>query len=228
MNTDQPSVFIAGLRIDEPVTTLADLAISLVCFYAFFRLRTMVRKQPPDQYLWFYFLGMGIAAAMGGIIGHGLMYRFPEEWKLPGWLISMVSISLIGRAMIERVRNIVSKRLRKTLATSDMLLLLTLMTLTVLTLDFFYAGLYILCGLLGVTGSLNACMYARNRDPGSRQFLYAVGISVLGSLIFLIGWNPHPWFNHFDACHTLLVAASVFLFRGSRIIFLKQDLARNS
>ena len=51
MVTEQPSIFIYGLRLDEPVTTITDLIFSAVCFYAYFRLTKLAERQILHQYL---------------------------------------------------------------------------------------------------------------------------------------------------------------------------------
>ncbi len=72
----QPSINLAGFRIDEPMTTLTDLVVSAVCFYAFYKLHK--KNLPGRTQLFFrlYFLTMGIATGIGGLIGHGFLYLF--------------------------------------------------------------------------------------------------------------------------------------------------------
>ncbi|MFP4025592.1 MAG: DUF6962 family protein, partial [Thiohalospira sp.] len=66
---EQPSIFIHNIRIDEPVTTLTDLMVSAVCIYAFFKLNKIPLHNKVHLYLRYYFLSMGIATAIGGIVG---------------------------------------------------------------------------------------------------------------------------------------------------------------
>ncbi len=218
MIPEQPSIFIGTIRLDEPVTTVTDLIISAVCFYAFFRLSRIARKQPLHQYLRFYFLSMGIATGIGGIIGHGFLYLFSFAWKLPGWLTSMVSIALIERASIEQARKLISPKLGRALAILNIIELLTFMTITFSTLNFFFVEVHTTYGLLIVVASLNIFIYSRTRDPGARLFLVAVGFSAMGALVFMNQWSLHQWFNYFDLSHVLLTIAAVFFYRGSRVI----------
>lgn len=220
MAADQPSIHIYGIRIDEPVTTATDLLISLVCFYAFFRLGKIARKEPLHQYLRIYFVSMGLATAIGGIIGHGFLYAFSFAWKLPGWLTSMISIAMIERASIEQAKKLIPKKLGRWLAALNIVELVTFMVLTFSTLNFFFVEVHTTYGLLLVVGSLNIFIYVRTRNPGSRLFLWAVGFSAAGALVFMNQWSIHKWFNYFDLSHVLLTAAAILFYRGSRLIML--------
>jgi len=217
---EQPSIFIFGLRLDEPVTTITDLFISAVCFYAYFRLTKLAERQKLHQFLRFYFLSIGIATFVGGIIGHGLLYIFSFPWKLPGWLTSMLSVALIERASIEHARKLISPRLARTLAWSNVLELLTFMTLTFSSLNFIFVEIQTTYGLLVVVASLNIFIYSRTRSQGSKLFLIAVGFSALGALVFMNKWSIHMWFNYLDLSHVLLTISAIFFYKGSRIIIL--------
>ena len=217
---EQPSIFIYGLRIDEPVTTITDLFISAVCFYAYFRLTKLAERQKLHQFLRFYFLSIGIATFIGGIIGHGFIYLFSFPWKLPGWLTSMLSVALIERASIEHARKLISPRLARTLAGLNILELLTFMTLTFTYLNFFFVEVHTTYGLLIVVASLNIYIYYRIRSQGSKLFLIAVGFSAIGALIFMNKWSIHMWFNYLDLSHVLLTISAIFFYKGSRIIIL--------
>ncbi len=98
------SVKIFGILVNEPVTTFTDLMVSAVCFYAFYQLNKI--KKPEKVMLFFklYFLVMGIATTLGGILGHAFIYAIPFAWKLPGWVTSMIAIMFIERAAIEHTR----------------------------------------------------------------------------------------------------------------------------
>jgi len=122
MEFQQPSIFIYGFRIDEPVTVLTDLLVSAVCFYAYIKLRKIRSGNKVHMYLKHYFLTMALATGIGGLLGHGFLYAFEKSiditlevspWKLPAWLISMFSIMLIERAAIEYARPIINPKIGK-------------------------------------------------------------------------------------------------------------------
>ena len=101
MNIFQPGIEIFGVLVQEPVTTFTDVLVALACFYAFWRLQKDRLVGKTIFYLKLYFIFMGVATLMGGILGHGFLYLFSEAWKIPGWFLSMFSIMLIERSSIE-------------------------------------------------------------------------------------------------------------------------------
>ena len=220
----QPSIEIYGLRIDEPVTMLTDLVVTAVCIYAFVRLSRIPLKNNVHLYLKFYFLSMGIATAIGGIIGHGFFYLFSFPWKLPGWLTSMLSVALLERAVILYARKLIHPFLGKLFAWLNVIELLTFVTITFITLDFFFVEAHAAYGLLVVTTSFSLIVFVKTRNKASGIFLLAVAISSVSALVFMSKWGIGPWFNHFDISH-LLMALSAWTFYKGSLLMIKNPLA---
>lgn len=213
----QPSISILGVLIEEPITTFTDILVSIVCFYAFFRLTRIPHKGKMHTYLKIYFVSMGIATAVGGLIGHGFFYAFDKNmfWKLPGWFTSMVSIAMIERASIEYARSLIKPSLGRFFAWLNIIELLTFMIITFATLNFFFVEVHSTYGLLIVVTSFNSYVYYKTRSVGSKNYLIAVGLSALSALIFLNEWGVSKWFNHFDISHTIMAVAAWFFYIGS-------------
>ena len=220
---EQPAIEIFGIQILEPVTTFTDLIISAVCFYAFYKLSGIPVKNRVHFFLRYYFLSMAMATAIGGLLGHGFSYLFSDEnligvspWKLPGWLISMISIALLERASIESARKIIDPKIGKFFAWLNIIELLTFMTITFITLNFFFVEVHSAYGLLVVVAGFNAFIYYKIRSKGSKLFLIAVGISALAAIIFMNEWGINKWFNHFDISHCLMAISAYFFYLGAR------------
>ena len=244
MYYEQPSIFPFGIRIDEPVTTLTDLFVSFVCFYAFYKLNKIEVKNKVHLYLKYYFLSMGIATTVGGIVGHGFLYLFeakwdaPEglvsllsnifgeellkevanPWKLPGWLTSMFSIALVERASIEYARPIIRKRVGSFFAWLNIIELTTFVIITFATLNFFFVEVHSAYGLLIVVSGFNLLVYLKTKKQGSKHFLIAVGFSAIGALFFMNKWGLSPWFNHYDISHTFMTFSALYFYIGSKEI----------
>ncbi|PLX12730.1 MAG: hypothetical protein C0597_12635 [Marinilabiliales bacterium] len=244
MYYEQPSIFPFGLRIDEPVTTLTDLFVSFICFYAFFKLNKIDVKNKVHLYLKYYFLSMGIATTIGGIIGHGFIYLFDAQWtapegfirvlgkifgeeilkdvanpwKLPGWLTSMFSIALVERASIEYARPLINRKVVTFFAWLNVIELLTFVTITFASLNFFFVEVHSAYGLLLVVTSFNLLVYLKTKKKGSKLFLIAVGFSAIGALFFMNKWGFSPWFNHYDISHVLMTFSALYFYIGSKEI----------
>ena len=215
MVVPQPSLWIAGVRIDEPITTLTDLLVSAVCFYAY----TKVNKITPSSkilfYIKYYFLSMGIATAIGGIIGHGFLYAFSFAWKLPGWLTSMFSIALIERAVIEKAKPIISPKLGSFFTWLNAIELVLFVVLTFSTLNFFFVEVHSAYGLLVVVTSFSSYTFVKTKNQGSKLFLYAVAFCSLSALFFMNQWSLHTWFNYLDVSHIFMAIGAFLFYKGA-------------
>lgn len=211
----QPSIWIAGVRIDEPMTTLTDLLVSAICFYAFYMLSKRKVESRAAIFVKYYFLTMGIATGIGGIIGHGFLYAFSFGWKLPGWLTSMISVALIERAVIEKAKPIISKTLATFFTWLNAVELLIFVTITFVTLDFFFVEVHSAYGLLIVVTSFSLYTYSKKRNQGSKLFLIGVLLCAVSALFFMNEWSLHTWFNYLDISHVFMAMAAWQFYRGA-------------
>lgn len=218
----QPSISLFGIRIDEPINTLTDLLVSAVCFYAFYELTK--RKLPAKTFVYFrmYFLLLGLATLFGGLVGHGFLYVFSFAWKLPGWIISMLSVAFIERSSIEHARPQIDPRIGKYFLILNILELLTVMTITTYTLNFEWVELHSGYGLLGVVLPFHGYVYYKTKNRGSLIIVGAVMIASAAALIFMNQISLHAWFNYIDISHVLVAMAAYVFYRGA----LQLDVSR--
>lgn len=240
----QPAIEILGIQVNEPVTTLTDLMVSAVCFYAFVKISKAKSTKKIKSYLRFYFLSMSIATFIGGIIGHGFLYMFdsswdlPEgltsfvisivgennmnatanPWKLPGWLTSMFSIALVERAAIAYASRIIKPAIGRFFAWLNIIELTTFVILTFSTLNFFFVEIHSFYGLMIVVAGFSLYTFIKTRSKGSKLFLVAVGFSAISALFFMNQWSFHTWFNYLDISHTFMTVGAFFFYKGSMAI----------
>lgn len=218
MESDQPSIEILGLRVDTPMTTLTDVIIAIVCLYAFYKLWKNPNRNRLRTLLMYYFLLMAGATAIGGIIGHGLLYLLSFEWKLPGWLLSMIAVALIERAAIEYARPLIAPKVGKFFVWLNLTELVTFVALAFINLNFVYVEIHALYGLLIVVGSFSAFTYRKTKSRGSLLYLYAVGLMAMACIVFVGKISPHIWFNHFDLSHLFMTFSAYVFYMGSKIL----------
>ncbi len=214
-------VEISGLRILEPVTTMTDLLVSGVCFYALINLFRLERQELYIRYFSFFFLSMGMATAIGGIIGHGFLYAFSFEWKLPGWLTSMLSISLLERASIEYAKPMLKPRLRVFLDRANIIELLVFVTLTFGTLNFLFVEIHSAFGLLVINTPLHLFIYIKTRNEASKYMLAGISFAMISAVIFMNEISIDKWFNYFDISHLLMALGSWFFYLTAKKLRLK-------
>lgn len=64
------TIHLWGIRIDEPIVTLTDLLVTVLCFIYAYKIHKSGKKEKTFFYFKIYFFTMGIATLLGGIIGH--------------------------------------------------------------------------------------------------------------------------------------------------------------
>lgn len=211
IRTDITSVNLFGIRVEEPSATLTDLVVSVVCFYAFFKLRKINRNDLAFTYFNLFFLTMAFATTFGGLLGHAFLYAVDFAWKLPGWITSMFSISLLERASIKHAKKFLHPTLAKTYEIANVIELFVVMGITFYTLDFFFVEFHSGFGLLAVISPIQLYVFWKTKNKGSLLFLIGVGIAIISAIIFMNKITIHAWFDHLALSH-LLMAAAAYLF----------------
>lgn len=209
------TINIAGIRIDEPVVTLTDLLVSVLCFVFAYRLHRSGKKARVFLYFKIYFFVMGIATALGGIIGHAFLYHFSFYWKLPGWITSMISIMFVERSAIEHTRILLSPKLVKVFGIINIIEFLTFLTLTITSLNFFFVEFHSGYGLMFVVLSLEGFLFIKTRNKASKYLLIGVFFAAVAALFFMNEIIIHQWFNHTSASHVFMAVAAYFFYKGA-------------
>lgn len=211
----QPDLYIFGLRLQEPMTTLTDVLITVVCVYAFMRLRKIESKNKSTQLVQYYFLFMGIGILIGGLLGHGFKYAFGDEWKIFGWLTSMVGVFFMERSTIVQVENMFTPKWHQLLLRLNFLELAVLMSLLISTYNFKIVQLHAFIGFIFMVFPFHLFLFFKTNHAGSRYMILGIGTLVLSLLTFGYPIAPHQWFNHNDLSHVLIAAATYLLMRGA-------------
>lgn len=214
----QPSIELWGFILNEPVTVLTDLLIAGVCYYAYIKLKRTDSPGPVRKFFMYYMLLMGVATAIGGIVGHGLMNYLDFFWKTPGWLLSMLSIALFERAAIYYARPLISENLGRFFGWLNIIELLTFIFLSYSTLNFWYVQIHAAYGLVIVVSGFNALVYFKKKDRGSLTLLVGVAWSAVAAVFYYFKWGIGLWFTHFDVCHVFMAISSLYFFFGCRRI----------
>lgn len=216
------TIYISGIRIDEPIVTLTDLLVSVLCFIFAWKLHQSKKVEKVFLYFKIYFFVMGIATALGGIIGHAFMYSFSFYWKLPGWITSMISIMFVERAAIEHTRIKLSKGIVKGLGILNILEFITFLTLTITTLNFFFVEFHSGYGLMFVVLSLEGYLFLKTKNKASKLLLIGVLFAAFAALIFMNKISPHTWFNYLSTSHVLMAIAAYFFYLGAMRIDMRK------
>lgn len=217
---EQPSIYPFGLRIDQPVTTLTDMLVALVCFYAYYKLANYKADYRIYVQARAYFFCMGVATFIGSIVSHGFLYALSPSWKFLGWAFAMYAINRLERAMIYYSRPLMSSELTQFFDRFNVFELIVFAGLAYGNLlfgffdidSFIFVEIHSAYGLLVFVfgfGIFNFIKRGHNRDV--LYFLWAVGAAACAALFFSLKISINKWFNHVDISH-IFMAISAFLF----------------
>ena len=209
------TINLFGIRIDEPIVTLTDLLVSVLCFVFALKIHQSGKKERTFIFFKIYFFTMGIATLLGGIIGHAFLYAFSFYWKLPGWIMSMISIMFLERAVIEHTRIYLKTSVVKVLGVINILEFITFLTLTIITLDFFFVEFHSGYGLMFVVLSLEGFLFLKTKNQAGKYMLAGVGFAALAALFFMTKISPHRWFDYLCVSHVFMAIAATFFYFGT-------------
>ena len=209
------TINLLGIRIDEPIVTLTDLLVSVLCFIYAYKIHKSRKTEKTFLYFKIYFFTMGIATFLGGIIGHAFLYAFSFYWKLPGWLMSMISIMFVERAAIEHTRIWLKPNIVRILSVINILEFITFFTLTIISLDFFFVEFHSGYGLMFVVLSLEGFLFLKTKNTAGKYLLTGVGFAALAALFFIFKISPHFWFDYLCVSHVLMAIAATFFYLGT-------------
>ncbi len=214
---DETSIIVSGLKIQEPVTLLTDLFITVTCWIIFYRLKKEA-KGPVANLFRYFFLVMGMSTLFGGVFGHALCHLLSIAFKLPGWIMSMFAIMLCERSAIMHSRASMTPAVSRFLAYANIIELLIMLSVTCITLNFFFVEFHAFYGLLIVTGSFELYHYRKTKAASSKWILYSVCISAIAAIVHIGQLSPGKWFNFIDLAHCIMCISAYVMYIGVRKI----------
>ncbi len=224
----QPSIEVFNVVIREPVTSLTDVLVAVICLMAYFSLKRMSLRNEVHRLFMYYFLTMSAATFLGGVIGHAFLEYLPFLAKIPGWITSMLSVALLERTVIQYTRSIVSPKLGNFLAWVNIIELLTFMILALVTLNFQFVLAHAAYGMGVVVLGFSIFIYRTEKSLGSKLMLWAVGFCIVGATFFVFKIGIDKWFNHVDISHVFMMIASVFYYKGGKNLSLDYERKEKS
>lgn len=214
----QPSIEVFSVRIDEPITTVTDLIMAAICFYAYFRIKQLESSVKIKRYFKYYFLTLGIATLAGGLLGHAFLYVLPPAWKLVSWIFTLISVAILSHGLIELSKPLLKPSFSRMVSRVNFLILSLALMYTLYSMAFSWVKYYTIFGMLLVVGSLSYVIYQKTDIRGVVKLMIGIGVGVLSALIFSFEWGFGPWFNHNDISHVILSFSAISLYKGALLI----------
>ncbi len=205
-----------GTTILEPSTVISSLMMTVVCGYAFINLNKLSREHRMYTQMQYFFLFMGLATAIGGVLGHGFIYVTGIRGKIPGWFASMIAVALFERAAIWHIKPILAKRGGQILGYLNYVELAIFFALTLFTLKFIVVEIHAVYGLFLMLFTIEVYMYRKKKDPGSKYIFIATGLGALAAGLHALKFSFSPWFNYNDISHISMGASIYYYYLGAK------------
>lgn len=201
--------------------------VAIICFVAYKKIKALPQRSIVKQLFAYYFLTMSLATFLGGVLGHALLYYLPFYVKLPGWIISMLSVALIERAIIQYARKWINPKTGAFFSILNIVELLVFLILSLVTLNFQFVLVHAAYGMAIVVTGFAAFVYYKEKSLGSKQILYAVLVSAIGACFFEFKIGLDKWFNHVDISHVFMMIASVLFYKGAKDLIERDEACAN-
>ncbi len=214
------SITIGNYHILEPNVFITDAIMAGVSLLLSFYVLKMKSKSEFAHYWFLFFFVYGIGSFAGGL-GHALFYYFGVPGKFFTWILGIISIYFIERAMIAVIKEERLYSLLKRLAFSKLLFVFAVFSLVCITqpivekpsIGFLPVAINTIIGVILSAGILGF-RFSKRIHTDFKYFYYGVLIMVPSAVIFLAKINPHPWFDKNDLSHVLLTIGIIYFYVG--------------
>ncbi len=208
-----PTVNFGALRVDEPITTITDFLLCAVCFFAFFKTKSVSNNKAINLYRWFFLL-TGISTMLAAILGHAFLYYFGMDAKMYGWLFGILSISFAQFAAMYHTRNVIGETVFKRLVILNTIEVLIAFVVVFMAWSFVVVEIHSAYGLLLNVTVLEYINYKKTKSQLSINLIYGVGIAVLAVLCHVFKIAMSVWFNHMDLSHVFMTLSMYVMYKG--------------
>lgn len=197
----QPDVYWFGSRISEPVTAITGIMIAACCGYALWHIET---SSPLHQYMWYFFLLLGLSNLVSAVFGHALLHRFSHNWKAPGWVLGMLGSSAVAQAAILHADTLLPDWLPMVLTCINLTVLTASMWYTLQKMHFKAVEIHAALSLLGILLPVEFYLLLQHDYEASFWMVCALIPAVVAVLLHITKFTPSRWLNFFDIGHLLL------------------------
>ena len=208
-----PTIYVGSVRIDEPVSAFTDIIMCLVCFFAFYKTKTLSNHKAVALYRWF-FLFTGLSTLVAALIGHAFLYHFGTNAKIYGWLFGILGVSFAQFAALYHTRQTIGETVFKSLILINSIEVIVVFIAIFIAWSFVVVEVHSALGLLLNVTTLEYFNYKRTKSLSSIKLVYGMGIAVVAILCHVFQFACSVWFNHIDLSHLFMALSMYTLYRG--------------
>jgi hypothetical protein len=203
----QPDIYLAGIRISEPVVTLTGLMIGAISFYAFLQVRHLASTSSAHFYFAAFFLFMSISSVVGPLFGHAFQYLVGIKGKKVSWILIVISQAALAQAVLEHTEALLTPSAKWTLTLINWLLAPLALAIAFRKSSFLWVGLQGAVCMLLVVLPFEWLLFSMDGNRSSELLVYAVPLVALSAIAPVLKWSPSVWFTFWDVSHVFVIIA---------------------
>ena len=208
-----PTIYFGTLRIDEPISALTDILLCAVCFFAFFKTKSLAIHKAINLYRWF-FMFTGVSTLAAALIGHAFLYYFGFNAKMIGWVFGMLGVSFAVFASMYHTRPIIGNFVFKRLVLINSIEAVISLIVVFWAWSFVVVEIHAAFGLLLNIAVLEYIHFQKTKSALSIRLLYGITIAIISVIAHIFTFASSVWFNHIDLSHVLMTLSIYVMYKG--------------
>jgi len=212
-----PTIFLGSFEWREPITTLTDVMVSLVCVFAVIQFYRYKGNRPEYfKYYRAYFICFSVGMMASAWFGHGLKAYTDPDWKTVGWVMSAVSHLFLGIGTLKQIQPVTKPSIHTAVKVFYFLQfsVFVFLLLNPGTRNFIYAQLCSVISLVGLVLPMHIFNYSKTKQRGSIIVILAIACGVLPAISFNLQITAGKWFNYHDLSHVLMAGIMFVMYLG--------------
>lgn len=215
-----PTVFIGDFEWREPVTTLTDFLVAMVCWVAFFWFGKFKSNRP--TYKWFraYFLIFAIGMSSAAWFGHGLQAYVPAEMKLIGWICGATGILILQNGTYQLIKDALPKSFQLFLPKWFVLQWFVALTLMLSRIRIGIPEAFQVTQVNSAVAfmvfllPMHIFSWKKVGIQSSKIVVLAILYSAVPGFVYSNQISINHWFNYHDISHVLMAIFMTIMFIG--------------
>ncbi len=224
-----PTLEMGNFIWTEPVTTLTDFLVALVCLFAVYRFSQIPadkRRKGVYPLLTGYFILFAIGMTSAAWLGHGFQHYIGPEYKIIGWLCGAAGLLLLQIASLRLAKNKLGSSVYGILLILFMLewAVVSFLVINPSTRSFVVTQVNSVIALIICVAPLQFINFKRNEDLASRAVMIALAYSVIPGLVYSNQISLGKWFNYHDISHVLMAGFMFLMYKATSRLALKKEV----
>ncbi|MCB9262862.1 MAG: hypothetical protein H6607_10850 [Flavobacteriales bacterium] len=223
-----PTVWVGSFEWREPVTTLTDFLVALVCWFAYFSFGKIVSKHVSFKWFKNYFLIFAIGMTSAAWLGHGLQAYVPDYAKVVGWICGATGLMFLQLGSFKIIENRVGLTVKiwlpKWFVFQWILAVLLMIFMLQYGIENAFKVTQINSSVALILMVLPMHLFASKKLnlTGSKIVASALFYSIIPGIVYSNQLSINHWFNYHDISHLLMAVFMTIMYFGLRRVIESQ------